>query len=188
MRSELASRSLPNVRVVPARVQDAQLEERSLDVVFARWVFSFLPDPDAVAIRLARLLKPRGLLAIEDYNHEGISIYPRSPAFEAVVRATRETYARAGGDAFVSGRMARVFAAAGLELVDLKSNTMCGGPDSPAFRWADRFFPHFSGVMVERGVLSAADQAQFLREWEERKRDPAALFFSPMIVDAAGRK
>jgi SAM-dependent methyltransferase len=185
---EIARRRIENVRPVRARIQDLDLADGTFDVVFARWVFSFLSDPDAVAVRLARLLKPGGVLAIEDYNHEGISIFPESQGFRAVIRATRETYARSGGNAFVSGGMARIFSKAGLELVDLKSNTMCGGPDSPAFRWADRFFPHFSGVMEQSGVLAPAERAQFLREWEERKREPNALFFSPMIVDAAGRK
>ncbi len=185
---EIARRGLRNVQPVRARIQDLDLPDGTFDVVFARWVFSFLADPDAVAIRLARLLKPGGVLAIEDYNHEGISIFPESAGFRAVIRATRETYARSGGNAFVSGGMARIFAGAGLDLVDLKSNTMCGGPDSPAFRWADHFFPHFSGVMEKSGVLTASDRALYLREWEERKRDPNALFFSPMIVDAAGRK
>jgi ubiquinone/menaquinone biosynthesis C-methylase UbiE len=188
LQGEITRRKTTNVRPVRARIQDLELEDGTFDVVFARWVFSFLTDPDAVAIRLARLLKPGGVLGVEDYNHEGISVFPESAGFRAVIRATRETYARSGGNAFVSGGMARIFAAAGLELVDLKSNTMCGGPDSPAFRWADRFFPHFSGVMEKSGVLSASERALYSREWEERKQDPHALFFSPMIVDAAGRK
>jgi SAM-dependent methyltransferase len=186
--SEIARRSIPNVRAIRSRIEELDLEDGSIDVVFSRWVFSFLSDPDAVARRLARLLVPGGVLAIEDYNHEGISVYPPSEGFRAAVRATRATYERMGGSAFVSGGMARLFAAAGLEMLELEANVLCGGPDSPAFRWADRFFPHFSGVMTERGLMSVAERDQFLREWEERKRDPTALFFSPMIVDAAGRK
>jgi SAM-dependent methyltransferase len=185
---EIGRRSLANVRPKRSRIEDLDVEDGSIDVVFSRWVFSFLSDPDAIAVRLARLLAPRGVLAVEDYNHEGISIYPPSEGFRAAIRATRATYAGMGGNAFVSGSMARMFAAAGLEMFELKANVMCGGPDSPAFRWADRFFPHFSGVMTERGLMSAEEREQFLREWEERKRDPTALFFSPMIVDAAGRK
>lgn len=188
MQSEIARRGIANVALVRSRIQDLALEPESFDIVFARWVFSFLPDPDAVARTLARCLKPGGVLAIQDYNHEGISVFPESEGLRAVVRATRATYARAGGDMWVAGRSARIFAAAGLESIELRSIVECGGPESPAFRWADRFFPHFSGVMAESGVLSAADRALFLEEWEARKRDPTALFFSPIIVDAAARK
>jgi len=42
--------------------------------------------------------------------------------------------------------------------------------------------------MVEAGVLAAADRERFLAEWAERKRDPHAVFFSPIVVDAAARR
>jgi SAM-dependent methyltransferase len=188
IRSELASRSLPNVRLVLARVQDLQLDERSLDVVFARWVFSFLSAPDAVARSVARFLKPGGVLAIQDYNHEGISLFPESEGFKAVVRGTRALYAGSGGDAWVSGRAAKIFTAAGLDTIEIRPNVMCGGPDSPAFRWADLFFPHFSAVMEEKGLVTPAERARFLADWEARKREPTSLFFSPIVVDACARK
>jgi len=70
----------------------------------------------------------------------------------------------------------------------MDANVLCGGPSSPAFQWADRFFPHFAGVMAEKGILAQDDRVLFEREWEERKRDPHALFFSPIVVDAAARK
>jgi hypothetical protein len=65
---------------------------------------------------------------------------------------------------------------------------MSGGPDSPAFRWAGRFFPHFSAKMRALGLLSTEEHELFLAEWAERERDPDALFFSPYVVDALARK
>ncbi|MBL8857773.1 MAG: methyltransferase domain-containing protein [Planctomycetes bacterium] len=185
---EIERRGLRNVSVQRSRIEDLNLPVETFDVVFARWVFSFLSEPDAVARTLARALVPGGVLMIQDYNHEGISVFPESDAFRAVVRATRATYAQAGGDAWVAGRVARIFVNADLDLVDLQANALCGGPSSPVFRWADAFFPHFSGVMEANGTLSATDRAQFLSDWQTRKRDPDALFFSPLVVDAAGRK
>ena len=150
---EVARRNTANVRVRRSRVEELTLEPASLDVVFARWVFSFLGDPEGVARTLARSLRPGGVLLIQDYNHEGISVFPKSRGFDAVVRATRAMYAGSGGDVWIAGRAARVFAAAGLEMEALDANVMCGGPSSPAFQWADRFFPHFAGVMAEKGIL-----------------------------------
>ena len=81
--------------------------------------FSFLPHPERVVARLARALKPGGVLAIQDYNHEGISLFPESEGFRAVVRATRALYARAGGDTWVAGApAARCSARRGSSRVD----------------------------------------------------------------------
>jgi SAM-dependent methyltransferase len=181
-------RGLANVRTVCARIQQADLQEQSFDLVFSRWVFSFLSDPSAVAQLVARFLKPGGMLAIEDYNHEGVSVFPESEGFRAVVRATRALYKSSGGDQFVMGRIPAIFAAAGLETVEIRPNVICGGPESGAFRWADSFFPRYSAIYEQKGLMSAAERQLFLREWEERKQNPLSIFYSPMVVDAAGRK
>jgi SAM-dependent methyltransferase len=184
----LVERRITNVRVVHSRIQAAMLEAGSFDLIFARWVFSFLPDPVGVGRMLAVALKPGGILALEDYNHEGISIFPDSEGFRAVVRATRALYRSHGGDAFVMGRVHEIFAAAGLEAFLLEPHVMCGGPGSPALRWASAFFPHYSTKMRDLGLLTREEHALFHREWAERERDPQALFFSPIVADAAARK
>jgi hypothetical protein len=56
------------------------------------------------------------------------------------------------------------------------------------FRWAGLFFPPFSAVMEQKGLLTPDERARFLAEWAERERDPDALFFSPFVVDAVARK
>ena len=185
---EARARSVRNVRTVRARIQDADLEKGSLDLVVARWVLSFLPDPGSVVRRISSFLKPGGIFAIQDYNHEGVSLFPESEGFRAVVRATRAMYARAGGDTWVAARAPRIFREAGLLAVDTRANVLCGGPESGVFRWAGLFFPHFSEAMERDGLLSAEERRRFLAEWAERERDPEAMFFSPIVVDAAARK
>jgi ubiquinone/menaquinone biosynthesis C-methylase UbiE len=177
-----------HVRTQTARLEDAELDESHHDLCFARWVLSFVADPAAVVTRLARSLRPGGTFAFQDYNHEGVSLFPDSAGFRAVVRATRELYRHSGGDVWVAGRASELFRKAGLELVTLTPNVLCGGPRSPAFRWAGLFFPVFSQRMVDQNLLSAAERASFLTEWSEHERNPDALFFSPIVVDAIARK
>lgn len=47
---------------------DVRLARAQYDVIFARWVFLFLPDPAAHVRQLVRALKPGGALAIQDYR------------------------------------------------------------------------------------------------------------------------
>jgi hypothetical protein len=42
--------------------------------------------------------------------------------------------------------------------------------------------------MEAKGFLSAAERRRFLEEWAEREKDPDAMFFSPIVIDAAARK
>jgi hypothetical protein len=54
IRSELTRAILPTCAWCCARAGSAARPSGSLDVVFARWVFSFLSAPDAVARAVAR--------------------------------------------------------------------------------------------------------------------------------------
>jgi SAM-dependent methyltransferase len=184
----LRGRDLPHVRCVRARVEEVELEPESCDLIFMRWVLSFVPDPVAVVERAARALKPGGVFAVQDYNHEGISLFPESQGFRDVIRATRALYRNTGGDVWVGGRLPAVFRAAGLEPGELVPNVLGGGPESPAYRWADAFFPAHVDKMVEGGVLTAEERERFSSEWAERRANPDALFFSPVVVDATARK
>jgi len=177
-----------NVRTLRSRIQEADLEAGAFDLVIARWVLSFLPQAGAVVRRIAGCLRPGGIFAMQDYNHDGVSLFPESEGFRAVVRATRAMYARAGGDVWVAARAPRIFREAGLEPFGTKANVLCGGPESGVFRWAGLFFPHFSEAMERGGLLTPEERQRFLEEWKEREADPDATFFSPIVVDAAARK
>jgi SAM-dependent methyltransferase len=177
-----------NVRLLRARAEDAGLEDGAYDLIFARWLFQFLPDPGALVRHVARALRPGGVLAIQDYDHEGISLFPESAGFRAVVRATRALVASRGGNAFVAGDLPRHLRAAGLAVEPVGATVLCGGPASPAFRWAGSFFVPHSENMVRAGVLTEEERGLFLREWAAREADPDAMFFSPIVAEVAGRR
>ena len=171
------------VELIESKIQDADLGEQRFDAIFSRWVFSFFDDLDSVCRQVQRALKPGGRLIVQDYNHEGISTFPKSEGFEAVIRATREYYRHAGGDSWVMGSLPGAARRAGMDITELHPNVIAGDSESPVFRWFDIFFPKFSHTFVEKGLITAAEQSQFLGEWSALKSNPDAVFFSPMVVD-----
>jgi SAM-dependent methyltransferase len=181
----------PATRLLEGRLEevggDGSLDAR-FDGIFCRWVLSFPPDPGAIVRRLASWLKPGGTLVVVDYNHEGISLYPRSEGFLAVVRATRAWYESRGGSAFVAGELPRHLRAAGLELGEERPFVRCGRPGSTTWQWADEFFPPYSHEMERLGLLDAAEGERFRAEWAERSADPGACFYSPIVVGLAARR
>ena len=80
------------------------------------------------------------------------------------------------------------FRGAGLEPFHLEPHVIAGGPESDAARWMGAFFPFHTEGWVEDGLLTAGERDRFLAEWEERRADPDALFYSPIVVGAAARK
>ena len=49
-----------------------------VDAVYARWLFCFVADPEAVISGMASLVKPGGKVIIQDYfNYEAMTLAPR---------------------------------------------------------------------------------------------------------------
>jgi SAM-dependent methyltransferase len=176
-----------DVAVQQGDIQTAEFAE-AFDGIVLRWVLSFPPDPETIVARLARCLKPGGRLLVIDYNHHGISLFPESPGFEAVVRATRAWYRTQGGDPFIAGRLPELFERAGLQLERLEPEAFVGAPGSPIWRWAEEFFVHHSATLEDLGLLSGEERDDFLTQWRRRRENPWSRFYSPLIVAALGRK
>ena len=186
----IADGELANVRLSSATLAEArsELQPSSFDLVFVRWVLSFLPDLEQAIADLARLLRPGGVLAIQDYNHEGVSVFPESEGFRAMIRATREAYVRTGGDPWVAARLRGPLRRAGLEVCDWNATVLSGPSDSAVARWLDEFFRPQCDNLGGKGDFGSEDKERFLREWDERRADPDAVFFSPIVLDVAARK
>jgi SAM-dependent methyltransferase len=158
------------------------------DVIVLRWVFSFLPDP-ALAVRLlAQALAPGGALVIQDYDHDGLRLFPRSEPVEACVEAFRAAYRAKGGDLWIAGRLPSLYAAVGLRTEVFDPQVRAGGPESDVWGWVERFLFDHLGTVHRDGHINSEARAAFELGWARAKRVPGATLVSPMQVTVVGRK
>jgi len=76
----------------------------------------------------------------------------------------------------------------GVELIDYSPHCLSGDKDSDVIEWAHRFFVPHLPVMAERGACSREHADALIADWLAHRQNPATMFFSPLVVDAAGRK
>jgi SAM-dependent methyltransferase len=172
-----------------ANLSDVQLPRNHYDVIFARWVFLFLPDPAAHVGQLARALRPGGVLAVEDYQRETLRLIPLSAAWERFLAADRAFFESQGGDASIGARLPALFTQAGLEVTDITPTVRSGHPGSPVWNWLSAYF---LGGVIDRLVglagFTAADASQLTRDWVVASKQPASLLMGPALIDVVGRK
>jgi len=169
-------------------LEEATLPRATYDLIFARWVFLFLPDPERHVRQLVSALKPGGLLAIEDYRRETMSMIPCPPEWAAFMTADAAFFATQGGDASIAGRLPRMFERAGLQVVDITPTIKTGHPGSPVWNWLSTYF---LGVMDQLGRLrpfTPARAKSLTRQWIENGRKPTSLLVGPALIDVVGRK
>lgn len=175
-------------RVWDTVLADAELPRNHYDLIFARWVFLFLPDPAGHVRKLAAALKPGGVLAIQDYCRETFLMVPTPPEWRAFVTADEAFFATQGGDASIAGKLPSMYREAGLDVVDITPTVKTGHPGSPVWTWLTTYF---LGVLDQLGTLPpfSPGQARRLRQrWIDASADTTSLMIAPAVFDVAGKK
>ncbi len=178
----------PGARIWNCDLLDADLPRGRYDLVFARWVFLFLPDPAAHVRKLARALRPGGRLAIQDYHRETLGMIPRAPEWGDFLAADRAFFASQGGDASIAGRLPALYRKAGLEVVECVPTIKHGRPGSPEWDWMTTYFLGVLDRMAAFRPFTPAKARSLRRRWLAAARDPGSLLIAPAVVDVVGRR
>ncbi len=186
--AEARRRGMNAIRCLEGRAESATLPAASFDLVYARWVMSFVTDHEAFLRPLVAALRPGGIIAVQDYYYEGLSLFPRGGAFDRMPETVRAYYRGGGGDPFVAAALPSAFRRLGLSLLEFHPVSLAGGSDSGIMEWAHRFFTVHVHSMVEQELISRSDGDAVLEDWAAHRKNPDALFFAPIVVDVAARK
>jgi SAM-dependent methyltransferase len=95
------------------------LPEERYDVVYVRFLLTHLSDPAAAIRRLRELLKPGGLLVVEDIDLSGHFIHPPSAAMDDFLYFHREAARLRGADSDIGPRLPGMLEAAGIGPVEM---------------------------------------------------------------------
>jgi len=189
LRSAAGRQGLRNIEVVEAFEADVDLASYAPDVVFARWLYWFLPEPDASVRRVAAALGPGARFAVMDYcNYRGIGTEPRSDVFDRVFRAVYRSVADAGGSLDVAGRLPAMFRANRLRTTHLVALNQIARPGDPVWTWVSTFQELHLPALVDRGYLMADELSAHRAWWAAAERNPDAMFFAPPVMGVVGVK
>jgi SAM-dependent methyltransferase len=171
-----------------ADLKNAALPPARYDMVFARWVFLFLPDPQAHIRSLVRALRPGGLLAIEDYYRDSLVMIPRPEEWTPFMAADHAFFASQGGDANIGARLPTLFRQAGLAVVEATPTIKTGRPGSAVWNWLSTYFLGILNRYSELGPLTRGEAQRLRRHWLAAARQPTSFLIAPTVVDVVGRK
>jgi len=191
LREAAGAAGFDNVEARAADLEQFDLPSESVDGVYGRWVLMYLPEREAraLATRIATWLRPGGACALAEFcNYRHIRVYPPIEPFGLVVDALmRAAAGERGGNPEIGCVLPGLLDAAGLD-VELAVATKAIRPATPEWRWPDTLFRHVLPMLVDKGYLAGEVLEDFIAEWEERSRNPSAVFFSSPVLEVVGRR
>lgn len=186
------ARGLQRIRVALGDEALDPIPEGPYDAIFCSWK----PGPRQPAPgtelrtllrRARRLISSSGRIAVFEFHHEGIRMFPYSPALERLVAALRESRRKEGWDTAAVCRLPGEFTAAGFMFESAWPRQKAEAPGSVTYRWIEQLLQERGRQLVEKKQLTEKEWAAFLQEWEQRRIDPKTLLFSPQAVGVLGR-
>lgn len=186
-------RMLPHARFVLGDAIDLDaldLADASFDIVYIRWLLCFVSKPQAVIRSVARLLKPGGVVCIQDYfRYESMCVAPRSEIFETVIKAIDASWRDHGGNPDTMGDLPQLALEHGLALEHIaRVEVGTARPGSTMWHWPDSFWKVFLPRLVEMHYLSEDEHQQFLTVWQQLSHNPAAFMHLPPMYEMIARK
>ena len=186
---ERMRRALPQIEPRLARVEELDLAAGSLDAVYARWLFCWLPDPGAALRRVASMLAPGGVVILQDYlDWGGMKLLPASAPFDRGVSACMQSWKDGGSAINVMELLPGLARSAGLRVEIFETRARLGAVGSLEWRWIEEFFLSYLPKLVAQERFAAAELEAWRAEWRARTAEGASFALAPLMADLVLRR
>lgn len=174
-----------HLRVAPA--DDTGLPRAAFDLVFCRFVLMHMPNPADAIREMAALVKPGGILAVEDGDFSGPFCEPPSPAFDRCFQLYRAVLERQGADPRLGPKLYRMFLEAGFREpeVSLAQPVFVRGDAKRLPEWT---LSECAPAIVEAGLATQEEIDHLAAELEAMAADETTLFGMARMTQVWARK
>jgi ubiquinone/menaquinone biosynthesis C-methylase UbiE len=107
-------------RFVEAWADALPIDDQSVDLVYARFLFQHLPRPLVVLAELRRVLRPGGRVCVLDTDDGNLLVHPAPPGLDHLLRASAAGQRARGGDRHVGRKLRALLTQAGFGQVAVR--------------------------------------------------------------------
>jgi ubiquinone/menaquinone biosynthesis C-methylase UbiE len=184
-----ASAQIKNVEFVQGDPVDMEFS-RPFDAVVGRFVLMYYADPVDAVRKLARRLRPGGLMVFQEFDMEYVRSVPEAPTFERAAELMKCTLRASGTRIRLGSDLYSIFLAAGLPGPSLRMDILIGGGGAfPGFEILAGTIESLLPAMERLGIAAAPELR--VATLAERMRDEViaakGIALSPALVGAWSR-
>jgi len=184
-----AELNLTNLTLVEADATNTGLEPASFDLAHARLLLVNVPKPERVVTALSALVRPGGVIALQEIDWISWICQPPHPAWDRLRDALREFRSRRGLDVHIGRRLPGMLRAAGLHEVGFRAvcpSHIDGGDDNHTLLVS--FAKLHGAALVADGLVTADELVSLVNELEAHLADPATITLYSLLCQAWARR
>jgi len=182
-RSFLDAEGISNVELVVDDLFESKLEPQSFDLVHARYLIAPLGRGSEQVAAHRRLVKPGGVLVLEEWDLGSWHFNPPAPAAERLIGVLSEIFGVLGGEA---GRaLPELLREIGIEEPGIDAHVVALPPGHPYLRLPLQFSVALESRLLER--LSADELDSLRHEAESELAEPGRWGTTFTLIQSWGR-
>lgn len=187
-RAYATSASLSNLEILEGDASRTGLPAESFDLVHSRFLLAPAGRAEEFLSEMLRLVRPGGIVALEEPYSTPWSVYPASPAWSSLKDAILDAFRLGGGDFDAGLRVYSLLRDRGLEDVRLRSAVLVLDHGHPYMRLPIQFAASLRNRILEGGLLSSQTLDEAIAGCERAIQAPDAFVVSFVLIQAWGRK
>jgi ubiquinone/menaquinone biosynthesis C-methylase UbiE len=182
-------RGVQNVEFLQRSIHDLGLEHEKYDVIYCRWVLSWVDSVDKIIEEISKLLKPGGVFLVQEYAQWGtFRIEPERVEVRTMIEACRESWRVMPSEIDIAPHLPAMFNQFGLKLEFKSTIEKVSSPGEMVWQWPTTFLHIYSHKLIEMGLMTTAERDAFVTCWPEMEATPNAMIITPLMMEFVARK
>jgi SAM-dependent methyltransferase len=177
-----------NVEFRQGDAYGSTLPDGAFDLAHMRFVASTAGDPERLLKEAIRLVRPGGIVALQEPDGTTLNCYPPHPAWERLKAALLGAFSGVGADLQLARRLYAVVRQSGLEDVQYRPFLIGVRSTDPMVDYLPSTVESLRGTVVKLGLLSEAELSTALVECRSHLRQPDTSFTMYTVAQVWGAK
>ena len=188
-RARARSLEMKGVEFVTCDANDVTTTE-PFDAIVGRFVLMYCPNPGETLGKLARLLRPGGLMVFQEFDMGYVRSHPSAATFDRATAWMRDTFRATGTKIDLGANLYSVFVGAGLPAPSMRMDVLIGGGETfPGYEILAGAIQSLLPVMEQLAIATATEVnlPTLAMRMREEVIATKGIAFSPALIGAWSR-